>query len=111
MNNYYPKKKKEIEIPDFLQKNQVEDAEMIIDEEVYEETVEEQQDLTPYHLKELGKQVDAFKEDEAKIAAKHLISNYPDIVIDEIRELIIDMQELSGAILSNSREFVRKRGE
>ena len=64
-----------------------------------------------YHLKELDKQADAFSEDEAKVIIKRLVSNYPDIVLDEVSSLIKDMQELSMVILKNSREFANKRGD
>lgn len=64
-----------------------------------------------YHLKELDKQADAFSEDEAKVIVRRLVSNYPDIVLEEVSSLIKDMQELSMVILKNSREFANKRGD
>lgn len=120
-NNYFPKRDKEIEIPDFLKSNR--DDQYDDYEDLYNDASEVQQNLNDairqaefdrnnhYHLKELDKQADAYSEDEAKVIVKRLVSNYPEVVLGEVADLIKDMQELSMVILQNSRAFANKRGE
>lgn len=123
-DNYFPKRQKEIEVPEFLQPSGwVEGA--MNEPEYYDEdnyTADVQQNLNKnlakaehdrqnhYHYKELDKQADAYTEEEARVIVKRLVSNYPDIVLSEVAELIKDMQELSGVILQNSSLFAKKRG-
>lgn len=63
-----------------------------------------------YHLKELGRATDAYTEEEAHIVIRHLVSNYPEIVLNEVAILIRDMEELSTSIIKSSKGFAQKRG-
>lgn len=127
-DNYFPKKEKELEIPEFLQNSGWSDNTMNkpIYEDEYDEDYASDVDIARkinedvaqasherqnhYHFKELDKQADAYSEDEAKVIIKRLVSNYPEIVLGEVADLIKDMQELSGVILQNSSIFAKKRG-
>lgn len=64
-----------------------------------------------YHLKELDATIDAITEDEAKVVARRLVTNYPVIVLNEVSKLIDDMQQLSSSILHNSKAFANRRSE
>lgn len=126
--NYYPKRQKELEIPEFLQNKEqpsgwsenamnapvypnLEAAAAGVQENINSGIAQVSHEReNHYHFKELDKQADAYTEDEAKVIVKRLVSNYPDIVLTEVAELIKDMQELSGVILQNSSIFAKKRG-
>ena len=114
-NNYFPEREKEIQIPSFLaNKNEEGEFDMAAEtQQALNEAVAigEAERLNGYHLKELDKQADNYHEDEARTVVKRLVSNYPDIVLEEVSSLIKDMQELSGVILKNSSAFAKKRGE
>lgn len=113
--NYFPQREKEIDIPDFLE------SRAKISPDITTEVIdginaaltraEEEKTSNMFHLKELDKVADAYTEDEAKIIVKRLVSNYPEIVLNEVASLIKDMQELSVSILKNSKIFATKRGE
>lgn len=64
-----------------------------------------------YHLKELDATIDAITEDEAKVVARRLVTNYPVIVLNEVSKLIDDMQQLSSSIIHNSKAFANRRSE
>lgn len=64
-----------------------------------------------YHLKELDATIDAITEDEAKVVARRLVTNYPTIVLSEVSKLIDDMQQLSSSIIHNSKAFANRRSE
>ena len=126
--NYYRRDAGDIEIPTFLSKKmnvkpKPQDLQEIdLDEEDFTDELvsginealnqgKTEREANAFHLKELDKVADAYTEDEARVIVKRLVSNYPDIVLGEVVNLIKDMQELSGAILKNSRIFATKRGE
>lgn len=126
--NYYRRDAGDIEIPEFLSKKmnvkpKPQDLQEIdLDEEDFTDELvsginealnqgKTEREANAFHLKELDKVADAYTEDEARVIVKRLVSNYPDIVLGEVVNLIKDMQELSGAILKNSRIFATKRGE
>lgn len=119
-NNYFPTKEKEIQIPNFLA-NRNEESNYLdgdLDENyVLEETdkinkvITEGRQENDYHLRGLDKQADAYTAEEARVIIKRLVSNYPDIVLEEVSSLIKDMQDLAGVILKNSSVFAKKRGE
>lgn len=126
--NYYRRNAGDIEIPEFLSKKmntkpKPQDLQEIdLDEEDFTDELvsginealnqgKTEREANAFHLKELDKVADAYTEDEARVIVKRLVSNYPDIVLGEVVNLIKDMQELSGAILKNSRIFATKRGE
>lgn len=119
--NFYPKSpqkamQKELQIPNFLKQEEIvvpyeEDEVKQISQEINRAAEEGEHDrVNHYHLKELDRQVDNYTEDEVKCVVKRLVSNHPDIVLNEVADLIKDMQELSGIILQNSRMFADKRG-
>ena len=127
-NYYYRRNAGDIEIPEFLSKNmnvkpKPQDLQEIdLDEDDFTDELvsginealnqgKTEREANAFHLKELDKVADAYTEDEARVIVKRLVSNYPDIVLGEVVNLIKDMQELSGAILKNSRIFATKRGE
>lgn len=127
-NYYYRRDAGDIEIPEFLSKKmntkpKPQDLQEIdLDEEDFTDELvsginealnqgKTEREANAFHLKELDKVADAYTEDEARVIVKRLVSNYPDIVLGEVVNLIKDMQELSGAILKNSRIFATKRGE
>lgn len=64
-----------------------------------------------FHLKELDATIDAITEDEAKVVARRLVTNYPTIVLSEVSKLIDDMQQLSSSIIHNSKAFANRRSE
>lgn len=64
-----------------------------------------------YHLKELDATIDAITEDEAKVVARRLVTNYPNIVLAEVSILIDDMQQLASSIVHNSKAFANRRSE
>ena len=126
--NYYRRNAGDIEIPEFLSKKmntkpKSQDLQEIdLDEDDFTDELvsginealnqgKTEREANAFHLKELDKVADAYTEDEARVIVKRLVSNYPDIVLGEVVNLIKDMQELSGAILKNSRIFATKRGE
>ena len=126
--NYYRRDAGDIEIPTFLSKKmnvkpKPQDLQEIdLDEDDFTDELvsginealnqgKTEREANAFHLKELDKVADAYTEDEARVIVKRLVSNYPDIVLGEVVNLIKDMQELSGAILKNSRIFATKRGE
>lgn len=126
--NYYRRDAGDIEIPEFLSKKmnvkpKPQDLQEIdLDEDDFTDELvsginealnqgKTEREANAFHLKELDKVADAYTEDEARVIVKRLVSNYPDIVLGEVVNLIKDMQELSGAILKNSRIFATKRGE
>lgn len=126
--NYYRRNAGDIEIPEFLSKKmntkpKPQDLQEIdLDEDDFTDELvsginealnqgKTEREANAFHLKELDKVADAYTEDEARVIVKRLVSNYPDIVLGEVVNLIKDMQELSGAILKNSRIFATKRGE
>ena len=126
--NYYRRDAGDIEIPEFLSKKmntkpKSQDLQEIdLDEDDFTDELvsginealnqgKTEREANAFHLKELDKVADAYTEDEARVIVKRLVSNYPDIVLGEVVNLIKDMQELSGAILKNSRIFATKRGE
>lgn len=127
-NYYYRRNEGDIEIPEFLSKKmntkpKPQDLQEIdLDEDDFTDELvngindalkqgKTEREANAFHLKELDKVADAYTEDEARVIVKRLVSNYPDIVLGEVVNLIKDMQELSGAILKNSRIFATKRGE
>lgn len=127
-NYYYRRDTGDIEIPEFLSKKmnikpKPQDLQEIdLDEDDFTDELvsginealnqgKTEREANAFHLKELDKVADAYTEDEARVIVKRLVSNYPDIVLGEVVNLIKDMQELSGAILKNSRIFATKRGE
>lgn len=127
-NYYYRRNEGDIEIPEFLSKKmntkpKPQDLQEIdLDEDDFTNELvsginealnqgKTEREANAFHLKELDKVADAYTEDEARVIVKRLVSNYPDIVLGEVVNLIKDMQELSGAILKNSRIFATKRGE
>ena len=127
-NYYYRRDAGNIEIPEFLSKKmntkpKSQDLQEIdLDEDDFTNELvsginealnqgKTEREANAFHLKELDKVADAYTEDEARVIVKRLVSNYPDIVLGEVVNLIKDMQELSGAILKNSRIFATKRGE
>lgn len=127
-NYYYRRDTGAIEIPEFLSKKmnvkpKHQDLQEIdLDENDFTDELvsginealnqgKTEREANAFHLKELDKVADAYTEDEARVIVKRLVSNYPDIVLGEVVNLIKDMQELSGAILKNSRIFATKRGE
>lgn len=127
-NYYYRRDAGDIEIPEFLSKKmntkpKPQDLQEIdLDEDDFTDELvsginealnqgKTEREANAFHLKELDKVADAYTEDEARVIVKRLVSNYPDIVLGEVVNLIKDMQELSGAILKNSRIFATKRGE
>lgn len=127
-NYYYRRNEGDIEIPEFLSKKmntkpKPQDLQEIdLDEDDFTDELvsginealnqgKTEREANAFHLKELDKVADAYTEDEARVIVKRLVSNYPDIVLEEVANLIKDMQELSGAILKNSRIFATKRGE
>ena len=126
--NYYRRNEGDIEIPEFLSKKMNVKPkpqalqEVDLDEDDFTDELvsginealnqgKTEREANAFHLKELDKVADAYTEDEARVIVKRLVSNYPDIVLGEVVNLIKDMQELSGAILKNSRIFATKRGE
>ena len=127
--NYYPKRDTgDIQILEFLSKKmnvkpKHQDLQEIdLDEDDFTDELvsginealnqgKTEREANAFHLKELDKVADAYTEDEARVIVKRLVSNYPDIALGEVVNLIKDMQELSGAILENSRIFATKRGE
>ena len=127
-NYYYRRNEGDIEIPEFLSKKMNVKPkpqnlqEIDLDEDDFTDELvsginealkqgKTEREANAFHLKELDKVADAYTEDEARVIVKRLVSNYPDIVLGEVVNLIKDMQELSGAILKNSRIFATKRGE
>lgn len=126
-NNYFPKREKEIQIPEFLASRNEQPDEYYYDEpgdvrdnidisaiqEDLNDAVAagEAERMNGHHLKQLDKQVDAYAEDEARVAIKRLVSNYPEIALDEMAKMIKDMQDLASSILKNSRDFAQKRGD
>lgn len=64
-----------------------------------------------YHLKELDATVDAMSEEEARVAARRLVTNHPTIVLAEVSTFIDDMQQLAQSILHNSKAFASRRSE
>lgn len=127
-NYYYRRNEGDIEIPEFLSKKMNTKPkpqalqEVDLDEDDFTNELvsginealnqgKTEREANAFHLKELDKVADAYTEDEARVIVKRLVSNYPDIVLGEVVNLIKDMQELSGAILKNSRIFATKRGE
>lgn len=127
-NYYYRRNEGDIEIPEFLSKKMNVKPkpqalqEVDLDEDDFTDELvsginealnqgKTEREANAFHLKELDKVADAYTEDEARVIVKRLVSNYPDIVLGEVVNLIKDMQELSGAILKNSRIFATKRGE
>lgn len=127
-NYYYRRDTGAIEIPEFLSKKMNDKPkpqdlqEIDLDEDDFTDELvsginealnqgKTEREANAFHLKELDKVADAYTEDEARVIVKRLVSNYPDIVLGEVVNLIKDMQELSGAILKNSRIFATKRGE
>ena len=127
-NYYYRRDAGNIEIPEFLSKKmntkpKPQDLQEVdLDEDDFTSELvsginealnqgKTEREANAFHLKELDKVADAYTEDEARVIVKRLVSNYPDIVLGEVVNLIKDMQELSGAILKNSRIFATKRGE
>lgn len=121
--NYLPKRENTgIQIPEFLKsESKFIISEDELDNDIVQETVdginealkqaEENKIINERHIKELDKIADAYSEEEAKVVVKRLVSNYPDIVLGEVSQLILDMQELSSSILRNSKIFASKRGE
>lgn len=110
--NYFPKRDTgTIDVPEFLAP--IDDFTEEVVNGINEAIDQAQRDneANAFHLKELDKVADAYNEEEARIIVKRLVSNYPEIVLGEVAELIRDMQELSGAILKNSKIFASKRGE
>lgn len=120
--NYIPKRpKSEIEIPEFLQPQTIKPSIKIDDSAktlardiavaLEKGKIANEQQNNMFHLKELDKVADAYTADEARVIVKRIVSNYPDIVLGEVVNLIRDMQELSASIMKNSRIFASKRGE
>lgn len=118
--NYYPKRKTEIEIPDFLQSKEPENfpgdnvSEELINQvsEGLQKAIEEGENerVNGYHLKQLYNSAEAFTEDEAKAVIKSLVNNYPSLMMEELTNYITEMQELAGSIIKNCKAFSQKRG-
>lgn len=137
-NNYYPNHRKAgLDIPDFMtKKNWEEKADEMLEQTKYPEppTYRSTEDAVVaaemqktsqnlaqaaqygekirkdgYHLKELDATIDAITEDEAKVVARRLVTNYPNIVLAEVSILIDDMQQLSASIIHNSKAFANRR--